>query len=146
MDWLAPFQSGQRLNGLSSLLLGDPQVVKALEIQPELRAGSEEMSEAQSGIAGDGASSVQDLRDAIGRHVHFARQFRRAQVNRFQLFGKVFTRMDSRHRHNDKDIGTLLTKEGNGIADERSRPVLLAVAASATSGRHTFSLFGRFHL
>jgi hypothetical protein len=90
VDWLAPFQSGQRLNRFSSFLFGEPQVVKALEIQPELRTGAEEMSEAQSGIAGDGARSVQDLRDAIGRHVHFARQFRRAQVKRFQFFSQVF--------------------------------------------------------
>jgi len=32
------------------------------------------MSKAQSGIAGDGANAVQDLRDAIRGHAHLARQ------------------------------------------------------------------------
>jgi len=60
-----------------------PEVVETLEIPPKLRAGTEEMREAQGGIAGDGAGSVQDLRDAIRGHVHLARQFRRAQSERF---------------------------------------------------------------
>src|SRR5258708_31864444 len=100
MNWLAPFESGKRLDRFSRLFFGEPQIVKTLEIQPKLRTGAEEMSKAQSSIAGDGASSVHDLRDAIGRHVHFASQFRRAQVNRFQFFSQVFTRMDSGDSHN----------------------------------------------
>jgi hypothetical protein len=30
------------------------------------------------------------LRDAIGRHVDFSRQFSRAHIERFQFFGQVF--------------------------------------------------------
>jgi len=100
MDWLAAFQSGQRLDRFSSLLFREPQIVEALEIQPELRAGTEKMGEAESCIASDGAGPVQNLRHAIGRHVHFARQFRRAQVERLQFFSQVFSRMDSRDSHN----------------------------------------------
>src|SRR5258707_1150255 len=100
MNWLASFESGKRLDRFSCLLFGEPQIVKALQIQPKLRTGTEEMGETQSGIAGDGASTVQDLRDAIGRHIHLARQFRRAQAKGFQFFSQVFTRMDSGDSHN----------------------------------------------
>ena len=74
MNWLAPFESGQGLDGFSSLLFSDSQVLEALKIQPELRTGSEERSNAQSGIAGDGASAVQDWRDAIRGRAHVARR------------------------------------------------------------------------
>jgi len=74
MSWLAPFESGQGLEGFSSLLFSDSQVLEALKIQPELRTGVEEMSKAQSGIAGDGASAVQDFLDTIRGHAHLARQ------------------------------------------------------------------------
>jgi len=74
MNWPAPFESGQGLEGFSSLLFSDSQVLAVLKIQPELRTGAEEMRKAQSGIAGEGASAVQDLRDAIRGHAHLARQ------------------------------------------------------------------------
>jgi hypothetical protein len=74
MNRLAPFESGQGLEGFSSLLFSDSQVLAVLKIQPELRTGGEEMSKAQSGIAGEGASAVQDLRDAIRGPAHPARQ------------------------------------------------------------------------
>lgn len=57
------------------------------------------MSEAQSGVAGDGARPIQDLRDAVGGHVELSRQFGGAHVERFQFFGEVFPRMDSSDGH-----------------------------------------------
>src|SRR5256885_11606891 len=47
-------------------LLGKPQVVKILQIEPKLRAGAEEVSEAQSGVARNRACAIQNLGDAIG--------------------------------------------------------------------------------
>src|SRR5208282_2660937 len=95
MNGFAAFQFGEGLDGFPGLLFGEAEVVEALEVQPKLRAGAEEMSEAQGRIAGDGAGTVQDLRDAIRRHIHLARQFRRAQPERFEFLGQVFPRMDS---------------------------------------------------
>jgi hypothetical protein len=54
----------------------------------------------------------------------------------------VFTRMKSRDSHDNKHIRRPHRKEGDEIADECNRPVLLAVAASATSERLTFSFLG----
>ena len=59
------------------------------------------MSEALGSVARDGARSVQDLRDAIGRHVDLSRQFSRAHIKCFQFFSQVFPRMDSGQCHSD---------------------------------------------
>ena len=59
------------------------------------------MTEAQGGVARDGARSVQDLRDGIGRHVDLSRQFSRAHIECFQFFSQVFNRMDSGRCHSD---------------------------------------------
>src|SRR5207244_7201186 len=64
-------------------------------------ARAKEMSEAQGGVARNGARSVQDLGDAIGRHVDLPRQFSRAHIECFQFFSQVFTRMDSGQCHSD---------------------------------------------
>jgi hypothetical protein len=45
------------------------------------------MTEAQGGVPRDGARPVQDLRDAIGRHVDLSRQFSRAHIECFQFLG-----------------------------------------------------------
>src|SRR2546425_521316 len=83
VDRLVAFQPGKRLDGFSGLLLGEAQVVEALEIEPKLRARAKEMSEAQSGVARNSARPIQDLRDAIGRHVDLSRQFSRAHIECF---------------------------------------------------------------
>ena len=101
VDEPAPFQCGKRLDGFSYLLPGEPEVVEALEIQPKLSTRAKEMSEAQGGVARDGARSVQDLRDAIGRHVDLSRQFSRAHIECLQFFSQVFTWMDSSESHSD---------------------------------------------
>lgn len=59
------------------------------------------MSEAECGITRDGTRSVQDLRDAIRRHVNLSRQFRCAHVQLFQFFGQMLTWMDSVECHSD---------------------------------------------
>jgi hypothetical protein len=55
MNQLAPLQPGKRLDGFPGLLFGKPQVVEALQIEPKLRTGAKEVSEAEGRIAGDGA-------------------------------------------------------------------------------------------
>src|SRR5260370_15003427 len=99
VDKLAPFPRRKRLDGFSGLLLGEPKVVEALYIQPKLSTRAKEMSEAQGRVARDSTRSVQNLRNAIGRHVDLSRQFSRAHVECFQFFSQVFTRMDSSECH-----------------------------------------------
>src|SRR5712692_8084841 len=98
-DGLVAFQFGKFFDGFPGLLLGEEQVVEALQIEPKLRARAKEMSETQSGVARNGARPIQDLRDAIGRHVDPSRQFSRAHIECFQFFGQVFTRMNSSDCH-----------------------------------------------
>src|SRR5207245_5064675 len=96
---IVAFQPGKSFDGFPGLLLGEAQVVEALEIEPKLRARAKEMSEAQSGVARNSATPIQDVRDGIGRHVYLSRQFSRAHIERFQFFGQVFTRMNSSDCH-----------------------------------------------
>lgn len=55
-------------------------------MQPKLSARAKEMSEAQGSVACDCARPVQDMRDAIVRHVDLSRQFSRAHTECFQFF------------------------------------------------------------
>ena len=43
-------------NRLARLLLRQPNLIQALQVQPELRAHSEEVRQPQRGVAGDGES------------------------------------------------------------------------------------------
>src|SRR5215813_7380447 len=97
----ASFQCRKLFDGFPYSLLSETQIINTLEIEPELCACSKEVSEAQSGIARDGAGSIQDLCDAIGWHVDLSRQLGGAHVERFQFFRQVFPRMDSRQCHID---------------------------------------------
>src|SRR5713226_583935 len=101
VDRLVAFQPGKFFDGFSGLLLGEEQVVEALQIEPKLRARAKEMSETQSGVAGNSARPIQDLRDAIGGHVDLSRELSRAHIECFQFFGQVLTRMDSSDCHSD---------------------------------------------
>jgi hypothetical protein len=76
-------------NRFSGFLFCDSHVVEGLQIQPELRAGAEEMTEAKDCIAGDAAGAVEDLGYAIGGHGDLSRQFRRAYIQRLQFLGEV---------------------------------------------------------
>jgi hypothetical protein len=51
------------------------------------------MSEAEGRITRNRSLSVQDLRNAIGRHVDFSRQFRCAHIELIQFFGQMFAGM-----------------------------------------------------
>jgi hypothetical protein len=80
------FEPGQQLDGFSGFFLRKSKIMKALQVQPKLRAGAEKMSQTQRRVARDRPRSVQDLRNPIGWHVHLTRQLRRAHVERFEFF------------------------------------------------------------
>jgi len=51
-------------------LLGQANFIQALQIQPELRRGAEEVRQAQGGIAGGGAASIETcLCQRLGRTI-----------------------------------------------------------------------------
>ncbi len=62
---------------------------------------SEEVSEAESRVARNGARPMQNLRETVGRYTDLSRQFRRAHTECFQFFGQVLTWMDSSKSHGD---------------------------------------------
>src|SRR6185437_13617286 len=60
------FDGRERTNCFTGLALGEAKFVETLQVEPEFSAGAEEMSQTQCGITGDGASSVDDLGNAVG--------------------------------------------------------------------------------
>jgi hypothetical protein len=54
------------LDNSSGFLLGDAQIVEALQMDPEFGTGAEEMRQAQRRVGRDIPVSVQNLGDAIG--------------------------------------------------------------------------------
>src|SRR5438309_1343402 len=99
MHEFTSLQSGKRLDRFSGFFLGEPQVIEALQIQPKLSARTKKMSKPQGGVTCDGPRSVQDLCDAISRHVDLARQLSRTHIERLEFLSQVFARMDSRKCH-----------------------------------------------
>ena len=67
-------EGGKGFDGFSGFLLGDAQIVEALQIDPEFGASAEEMRQAQRRVGRDVAASVQNLGDAIGCNVQLACQ------------------------------------------------------------------------
>ena len=55
-----PFEGGEGLNGFSGFLLGDTQVIQALQVDPEFGAGAEEMSQAQRRVRRDVAAAAEN--------------------------------------------------------------------------------------
>src|ERR1700681_2051078 len=106
MDELSSLQRGKRPDRFACLFLGEPQVIEALQIQPKLSARAKKMSKTQGGVTCDGSRSVQDLSDAISRHVDLACQLSRTHIERLQFLSQVFARMDRRsgcHSHAPSD-------------------------------------------
>jgi hypothetical protein len=68
-------QPRQRLYRFPGLLLSHTQLVKALQIQPELRARAEKMRQTQGSVAGDRALTVQNPGNTVGGNSQLARQF-----------------------------------------------------------------------
>jgi hypothetical protein len=84
---------------LSPDLIGShAQIIRRLQIEPELRAGLEPAAEAKRGVAGDGALAPDDLRDAVRRHGE-PRQFGRRDFEFGQFVGENFAGMDGGAGH-----------------------------------------------
>jgi len=89
VNGVGAFQFRKRADSLACFLLGNAQFVEALQIEPELGSSAEKVGEAEGCVAGDRASAVQDLRDAVGRDAKSSGEFGGAHVERIQLFCKV---------------------------------------------------------
>jgi hypothetical protein len=61
VDRLVAFQPEKSLDGFRGFLLGEAQIVEALQIVPQPRARAKEMSEAQGGVARYGACSITEV-------------------------------------------------------------------------------------
>lgn len=70
---------------LTGFLLGKAQVVARLQAHPELGGVAEPVSQAQRGVARDGALAVNDLGDAVGGDVELAGQLGRRDAERLQF-------------------------------------------------------------
>src|ERR1700704_2067679 len=78
------------------LLQGNTDIIGALEIEPELRTGAEPVPKAKSGVASDRALALDDLGDAVRRHLDLSRQLRRRHRDLRKFFGEDFPGMDGR--------------------------------------------------
>jgi hypothetical protein len=92
-------EGGKGLDGFSGFLLGDAQIVEALQIDPEFGTGAEEMCQAQCRVGCDVAASVQNLGDAIGWNLQLACQRGGAHVKFLQFLGQMFSAMDREQWH-----------------------------------------------
>ncbi len=91
---LARSECRQRPDSLPGFLFGQAKFITALQVELELCARVEVVPKTQGRIACDGPLSVQNFRDAIGRHLHLAGEFGGAHAELFQFFGQVFTWVD----------------------------------------------------
>jgi len=66
--------------------LSETQFVQVLKIEPKFGAGAKEMGKTQSGVTGNGALPVQNLRNSVRGHIEFARKLRGAHAERMKLF------------------------------------------------------------
>src|ERR1035437_7606747 len=93
------FEGGKGLDGFSGFLLGDTQIVEALEIDPKFGGGAEKMRQAQRRVRRDVALSIQDLGDTIGGNLQLTRQRGGAHVEFLQFLGQMFSGMNGNHWH-----------------------------------------------
>jgi hypothetical protein len=72
----------------------EPQLVQFLQVQPEFRAGAEEVRQAKRTVAGNRPLTVQDSGDPIGWHVELPAKLGSAHAEFLELFGEVFAGMN----------------------------------------------------
>src|SRR6185436_8386550 len=80
-------------------LLGDADIVGALQVQPELGAGAEPMAEPKRGVAADRPLALNDLADAVGWHCKLAGKLRRGDTDLLELVGEDLAGVDGRTTH-----------------------------------------------
>jgi hypothetical protein len=66
MRFLDGLQGGESVYRLSHFPLGNPQLIKALQVKPKFGRRAEEMSESEGCITSDGSPAVQNFSDPIG--------------------------------------------------------------------------------
>src|SRR5487761_553963 len=99
MRMFEALKGGQSLDGSAGLLLGQADLIKALQVQPEFRSRAEKMSETQGRVTGDCPPSIQDLRDAVGRDIQLPREFGGAHAQLLKLFGQMFSGVNCHDGH-----------------------------------------------
>src|SRR5207244_11388760 len=120
--------------------------MEALKVQPEFRAGAKEMPQAQCGVAGQAALTVQDLRNAVRRHLDLTAELPGAYSERLQFFTELFARMNRRAYH-DVSLQIVLRALIELGLKRDNHPALLAnVEGQAKAVRHQRSVAGRAEL
>ena len=76
-------------------LLGDAEVVGALQVESELRARAEPMPETKGGLASAAPASVDDLGHAMGRDVDLSRKLGRRDAKLGPLVNEDFCGVDT---------------------------------------------------
>ena len=74
--------------------VGDPKVVGALKVEPELRLHAEPVSKLQRSVARDSALTGDDLADPVWRHIDLPREFGRRNAQFFRLAFQHIARMN----------------------------------------------------
>ena len=74
--------------------LRELNVIRRLQVQPELRTRSEPVAEPERRIARDRPFPLDDLGDPVRRHGQLPRQFGRRDGELLKLVGEDFTGMD----------------------------------------------------
>ncbi len=90
-------QRGQRPHCLAGFTFGDAQLEELLQVQPELGAGAEEVTEPERRVTGDciAARSRTSVTRLVGTLIRRA-SFRRAHAEFLELLGQMFARMNCR--------------------------------------------------
>jgi len=83
----------------TQFLLGHPQVMGRLQLEPELWPSAKEVPKAKGGVTGNRSMARNYLTDTIARYLQLTPEFGRAQVECLQLFGEVRTWMSSGASH-----------------------------------------------
>lgn len=93
--FLAFLESRQASDRRTRFRFREPQLVQFLEVQPEFRAGSEEMRQAKRTVAGNCALAIQYSSNPVGRDVELPAEFGGAHAEFPELFGEVLAGMDT---------------------------------------------------
>jgi hypothetical protein len=92
-------ERGQPLDRLPGAVFRDTEVVETLQVEPELRARTEEVAQTQRRIARDGALAIENRRHAVRGNFELTRELRGAHVERLQLLGELITWMNRETCH-----------------------------------------------
>src|SRR5260370_8423993 len=100
-------------DGSVGFLVGKPQLIETLDIDPEFSTGPEKMRKAQRRVPSDGPAPVQDLGDAVRGNIELASKFSGAHAQLSKLRGQVFPRVNCNERHNSLLIIITTCAEAN---------------------------------